>query len=202
MGDEADRMLSIDFENEINKILDSIPDCNKGRRTMLFSATMTSKVKKLQRVSLSDPVRIEVSSDFSTPSNLLQYYLFIPAKYKDVYLTYIINEYAGESILVFGATCNNVKRLAQMLCNLGFPVISLHGQIPQAKRLRALSKFKSGKRTVLISTDVASRGLDIPSVNIVVNFDISPHGKDYIHRVGRTARSGRSGIAISMVTQF
>lgn len=200
--DEADRMLSMDFENEINKILNTIPDFTKGRQTMLYSATMTSKVKKLECVSLSNPVRVEVNSKFSTPSNLLQYYLFIPAKYKDVYLTYIINEYAGESILVFCRTCNNVKRLAYMLRNLGFPVLALHGQLSQAKRLRVLLKFKNGKRSILICTDVASRGLDIPSVNFVINFDISEHGKGYIHRVGRTARAGRSGTSISMVTQF
>jgi len=200
--DEADRMLSMDFERELNEILEVIPDSTKGRRTMLFSATMTSKVQKLQRASLSDPVRIEVSTKFQTPKKLLQSYLFIPAKYKDVYLTYLINEHAGQSILVFGATCNNVQRLALMLRNLGFPAVCLHGQMSQPKRLGALTKFKSGGRDILICTDVASRGLDIPSVDVVINFDLPGHGKDYIHRVGRTARAGRSGKAIAMVTQY
>ena len=200
--DEADRMLSMDFERELNEILEVIPDSTKGRRTMLFSATMTSKVQKLQRASLSDPVRIEVSTKFQTPKKLLQSYLFIPAKYKDVYLTYLINEHAGQSILVFGATCNNVQRLALMLRNLGFPAVCLHGQMSQPKRLGALTKFKSGGRDILICTDVASRGLDIPSVDVVINFDLPGHGKDYIHRVGRTARAGRSGKAVAMVTQY
>lgn len=200
--DEADRMLSLDFEEELNQILDVIPDATQGRRTMLFSATMTSKVQKLQRASLSNPVRIEVSTKFQTPSQLLQSYLFIPAKYKDCYLTYLINEHAGQSILVFGATCNNVQRLALMLRNLGFPAICLHGQMSQPKRLGALHKFRSGGRDILICTDVASRGLDIPSVDVVINFDLPGHGKDYIHRVGRTARAGRSGKAIAMVTQY
>jgi ATP-dependent RNA helicase DDX47/RRP3 len=200
--DEADRMLSMDFEKELNQILDVIPDSSAGRKTMLFSATMTSKVQKLQRASLSDPVRVEVSTKFSTPSKLLQYYLFIPAKYKDVYLTYLINEHAGQSVLVFGATCNNVQRLALMLRNLGFPAICLHGQMSQPKRLGALNKFKSGGRDILICTDVAARGLDIPTVDLVINFDLPGHGKDYIHRVGRTARAGRSGKAIAMVTQY
>ena len=183
--DEADRMLSMDFEQELNQILEIIPDSSEGRRTMLFSATMTSKVQKLQRASLSDPVRIEVSTKFQTPKKLIQNYLFIPAKYKDVYLTYLINENAGKSILVFGATCNNVQRLALMLRNLGFPAVCLHGQMSQPKRLGALTKFKSGGRDILICTDVASRGLDIPSVDVVINFDLPGHGKDYIHRVGR-----------------
>ncbi|KAL9179768.1 hypothetical protein ACHAXT_007738 [Thalassiosira profunda] len=200
--DEADRMLSMDFEKEINEILEAIPDREGGRRTMLFSATMTSKVEKLQRASLVDPVRVEVSTKFQTPKKLLQSYLFIPAKYKDCYLTYLINEHAGQSVLVFGATCNNVQRLALMLRNLGFPAICLHGQMSQPKRLGALNKFKAGGRDILICTDVASRGLDIPSVDVVINFDLPGHGKDYIHRVGRTARAGRSGKAIAMVTQY
>lgn len=200
--DEADRMLSMDFEKEINEILESMPDSTGGRRTMLFSATMTSKVEKLQRASLLNPVRVEVSTKFQTPKKLLQSYIFIPAKYKDCYLTYLINEHAGQSILVFGATCNNVQRLALMLRNLGFPAICLHGQMSQPKRLGALTKFKAGGRDVLICTDVASRGLDIPSVDVVINFDLPGHGKDYIHRVGRTARAGRSGKALAMVTQY
>mmetsp|Transcript_28344 Transcript_28344/g.35048 ORF Transcript_28344/g.35048 Transcript_28344/m.35048 type:complete len:553 (-) Transcript_28344:55-1713(-) len=200
--DEADRMLSMDFEQELNQILEVVPDSSEGRRTMLFSATMTSKVQKLQRASLLDPIRIEVSTKFQTPKKLIQNYMFIPAKYKDVYLTYIINEHAGKSILVFGATCNNVQRLALMLRNLGFPAVCLHGQMSQPKRLGALTKFKAGGRDILICTDVASRGLDIPSVDVVVNFDLPGHGKDYIHRVGRTARAGRSGKAIAMVTQY
>lgn len=197
--DEADRMLSLDFEQELNELLQVIPE---DRRTLLFSATMTSKVQKLQRACLKDPVKVEVSTKFQTPKQLLQNYLFIPAKYKDCYLTYLINEHAGQSILVFGATCNNVQRLALMLRNLGFPAICLHGQMSQPKRLGALHKFTSGARSVLICTDVASRGLDIPAVDVVINFDLPGHGKDYIHRVGRTARAGKSGKAIAMVTQY
>jgi len=207
--DEADRMLSMDFEDELDQILDAIPDSASsadgqggGRRTMLFSATMTSKVQKLQRASLVDPVRVQVSNKFQTPAKLLQSYLFIPAKYKDVYLTYLINEHAGQSLLVFGATCNNVQRLALMLRNLGFPAVCLHGQMSQPNRLGALAKFKSGGRDIMICTDVASRGLDMPSVDLVINFDLPGHGKDYIHRVGRTARAGKSGKAIAMVTQY
>ena len=185
--DEADRMLSMDFEQELNQILDVLPDSSSsqgggggGRRTYLFSATMTSKVQKLQRASLSNPVRIEVSTKFSTPKKLLQSYLFIPAKYKDCYLTYLINEHAGQTILVFGATCNNVQRLALMLRNLGFSgAICLHGQMSQPKRLGALHKFKSGGRDILICTDVAARGLDIPSVDVVINFDSHLKGIPY-----------------------
>mmetsp|Transcript_19866 Transcript_19866/g.43139 ORF Transcript_19866/g.43139 Transcript_19866/m.43139 type:complete len:523 (-) Transcript_19866:131-1699(-) len=197
--DEADRMLSLDFEQELNELLQVIPE---NRKTLLFSATMTSKVQKLQRACLKDPVKVEVSTKFQTPKKLLQSYLFVPAKYKDCYLTYLVNEYAGQSMLIFGATCNNVQRLALMLRNLGFPAICLHGQMSQPKRLGALYKFTSGSRSILICTDVAARGLDIPNVDLVINFDLPGHGKDYIHRVGRTARAGKSGKAIAMVTQY
>jgi len=199
--DEADRMLSMDFEEEINKILTVMPT-GKARRTFLFSATMTSKVAKLQRASLTDPVKVEVSSKFSTPRTLVQQYLFIPAKYKDCYLAYVLNEFAGQTTLVFVSTCNNAQRLALLLRNLGFGAICLHGQMTQPKRLGALHKFKSGQRSILIATDVASRGLDIPAVDLVINFDIPSHGKDYIHRVGRTARAGRAGRSIAFVTQY
>ena len=197
--DEADRMLSMDFEEELHQILDNIPE---ERQTFLFSATMTSQVQKLQRATLKDPVRVEVSAKFQTPKQLLQSYLFIPAKHKDCYLAYLVNEHAGQSILIFGATCNNVQRLALMLRNLGFPAVCLHGQMNQAKRLGALHKFALGARSILVCTDVASRGLDLPTVDVVMNYDLPGHGKEYIHRVGRTARAGKSGKAIAFVTQY
>lgn len=197
--DEADRMLSMDFEEEINKIVQLMPE---DRNTYLFSATMTSKVAKLQRASLRNPVKIEITHKFATPRALAQKYLFIPAKYKDCYLAYMLNEFAGQSMLVFSATCNGSQKIALMLRNLGFQAICLHGQMSQPKRLGALNKFKAKQRNILICTDVASRGLDIPAVDIVINYDIPGHGKDYIHRVGRTARAGRAGTAISIVTQY
>ncbi|KAJ8915987.1 hypothetical protein NQ315_016664 [Exocentrus adspersus] len=197
--DEADRILNMDFEVEVDKILKVIP---RERRTMLFSATMTKKVKKLQRACLQDPVKVEVSTKYQTVEKLLQHYVFVPAKYKDVYLVYILNELAGNSFMIFCSTCNNTIRTALLLRNLGLTAVPLHGQMSQNKRLAALTKFKAKDRSILISTDVASRGLDIPHVDVVVNFDIPTHSKDYIHRVGRTARAGRSGKAITFVTQY
>jgi len=198
--DEADRILNMDFEVEVDKILGCLP--KEGRRNMLFSATMTKKVAKLQRASLSDPVKVEVSSKYQTVDKLLQYYLFIPLKLKEIYLVHIINEMAGNSFIIFSSTCNGTLKLALMLRNLGFTAIPLNGQMSQNKRLGALHKFKSKSRSILIATDVASRGLDIPHVDVVLNFDIPTHSKDYIHRVGRTARAGRSGKAITFVSQY
>ena len=197
--DEADRMLSMDFEEEINKILAVIP---RERNTLLFSATMTSKVAKLQKASLVNPVKVEVSSRFQTPKTLVQQYLFIPAKWKDCYLAYVLDEFKGQSSIIFAATCNNALRVTLMLRNLGFQAVCLHGKLSQPKRLGALNKFKAGERNILVATDVASRGLDIPNVDMVINFDIPGNGKDYVHRVGRTARAGRAGRSIAFVTQY
>ncbi|XP_004521764.1 probable ATP-dependent RNA helicase DDX47 [Ceratitis capitata] len=197
--DEADRILNMDFEVELDKILKVLP---RERRTFLFSATMTKKVKKLQRASLKDPVKVEVSNKYQTVEQLQQYYIFIPVKFKDVYLVHIINELAGNSFMIFCSTCANTVRTALMLRALGLAAIPLHGQMSQNKRLAALNKFKAKNRSILISTDVASRGLDIPHVDVVLNFDIPTHSKDYIHRVGRTARAGRSGKAVTFVTQY
>ncbi|KAF9987067.1 ribosomal RNA processing protein [Mortierella antarctica] len=197
--DEADRLLDMDFGPIIDQILKVIP---KERNTFLFSATMTTKVAKLQRASLNNPVKVEVATKYSTVSTLLQYYLFFPLKQKDSYLVYLLNELAGNSTIVFSRTCNDTQRITLLLRNLGFPAIPLHGQLSQEKRLGALNKFKSGSRNILIATDVASRGLDIPSVDIVLNYDLPNNSKDYIHRVGRTARAGRSGKSITFVTQY
>ncbi|KAA1469548.1 DEAD-domain-containing protein [Dentipellis sp. KUC8613] len=197
--DEADRLLDMDFGPVIDKILKVIP---KERTTYLFSATMTTKVAKLQRASLSNPIKVEVSEKYSTVSTLLQYYVFVPLSLKDVHLVYLANSLAQNSTIIFTRTVHDAQRLSIILRTLGFPAVPLHGQLSQSQRLGALSKFKSGGRNILVATDVASRGLDIPSVDVVINFDIPTHSKDYIHRVGRTARAGRSGKSITLVTQY
>lgn len=167
--DEADRILNMDFEVELEKILKVVP---RDRRTFLFSATMTKQVKKLQRASLRDPVKVEVSNKYQTVENLKQYYIFIPVNLKDVHLVHILSELAGNSFMIFCSTCNNTVRTALMLRALGLDAVPLHGQMSQNKRLAALNKFKAKSRSILISTDVASRGLDIPHVDVVINLDI------------------------------
>ncbi|KAK7467037.1 ribosomal RNA processing protein [Stygiomarasmius scandens] len=197
--DEADRLLDMDFGPVIDKILKVIP---KERSTYLFSATMTTKIEKLHRASLSNPVKVEVSAKYQTVSTLLQYYLLMPLKDKDTFLVYLANSLSQNSIIIFTRTVHDAARLSIILRSLGFPAVPLHGQLSQSQRLGALGKFKSGGRRVLVATDVASRGLDIPSVDVVINFDIPTHSKDYIHRVGRTARAGRAGKSITLVTQY
>lgn len=154
--DEADRILNMDFEVEVDKILKVIP---RDRRTLLFSATMTKKVQKLQRASLRNPSKVEVSTKYQTVEKLQQYYLFVPVKFKDVYLVHILNELAGNSFMIFCGTCNNTMRTALMLRNLGMMAVPLHGKMSQNKRIAALTKFKAKNRSILISTDVASRSV-------------------------------------------
>ncbi|KAL5161039.1 DEAD-box ATP-dependent RNA helicase 10 [Glycine soja] len=197
--DEADRLLNEDFEESLNEILQMIP---RERKTFLFSATMTKKVQKLQRVCLRNPVKIEASSKYSTVDTLKQQYLFLPAKHKDCYLVYILTEMSGSTSMVFTCTCDATRLLALILRNLGLKAIPINGHMSQSKRLGALNKFKSGECNILLCTDVASRGLDIPTVDMVINYDIPTNSKDYIHRVGRTARAGRFGVAISLVNQY
>lgn len=198
--DEADRLLDLDFGPILDKILKVLP---RERTTYLFSATMSSKIESLQRASLRNPLRVQVSTQkYQTVSTLLQSYIFIPHRDKDVYLIFLLTEFTGQSAIVFTRTVNETQRLAILLRTLGFSAIPLHGQLSQSHRLGALNKFRAGSREILVATDVAARGLDIPSVDVVVNYDLPPDSKTYIHRVGRTARAGKSGHAISVVTQY
>lgn len=198
--DEADRLLDMDFGPSIDKILKFVP---RERRTYLFSATISSKIESLQRASLRDPVRVSVSdSKYQTVSTLLQKYVFIPHKYKDTYLIYLINEFAGKRVMIFTRTVFETQRIAILLRLLSFSAIPLHGQLGQAARMGALNKFSRGDRSILCATDVAARGLDIPQVDVVINLDLAQDSKTYIHRVGRTARAGKSGVALNIVTQY
>jgi ATP-dependent RNA helicase DDX47/RRP3 len=197
--DEADRLLDMEFGPVLDKILKVIP---RERTTYLFSATMTSKIEKLQRASLKDPVRVAVSSKYAVVDTLIQTMMVVPAGYKNTYLIYLLNEMAGKTIIIFTRTCAHAQRTALLSRMLGFTAIPLHGQLTQAQRLGALNKFKSGKYNILVATDVAARGLDIPAVDVVINYDIPTDSKAYIHRVGRTARAGKSGKSVSLVTQY
>ncbi|EGV66047.1 ribosomal RNA processing protein [Yamadazyma tenuis] len=197
--DEADRLLDMDFGPALDKILKVIP---VERTSYLFSATMTNKIAKLQRASLKNPVRVAVSNKYQTADNLVQSMMLVSDGYKNTFLVHLLNEFMGKSIIVFTRTVANSERTAILTRLLGFSSVPLNGQLSQTQRLGALNKFKSGKANILIATDVAARGLDIPSVDVVINYDIPTDSKAYIHRVGRTARAGKSGKSISLVTQY
>uniref|UniRef100_A0A0E0EFK6 RNA helicase n=1 Tax=Oryza meridionalis TaxID=40149 RepID=A0A0E0EFK6_9ORYZ len=197
--DEADDLLKVEFQKAVDDILNVIP---KERRTFLFSATMTEKVKKLRRACLKNPVKVEVASKYSLVDILRQELYVVPAKYKDCYLIHVLNKMPGSMIMVFVRTCESTRLLALMLRNLRFKAISISGQMSQDKRLGALNRFRTRDCNILVCTDVASRGLDIQGVDVVINYDFPLNSKDYIHRVGRTARAGQSGYAVSLVNQF
>jgi ATP-dependent RNA helicase DDX47/RRP3 len=200
--DEADRLLDLDFGPVLDKILKVLP--REGRRTYLFSATMSSKVESLQRASLQNPVRVSIStSSHQTVATLRQNFILIPQKVKDLYLVYLLSDLlAGLTVIIFTRTVNETQRISYLLRALGMSAIPIHGQLSQSARLGALGKFRAKSRNILVATDVAARGLDIPSVDCVLNFDLPDDSKTYVHRVGRTARAGKAGRAISFVTQY
>ncbi|KIW08225.1 uncharacterized protein PV09_01153 [Verruconis gallopava] len=200
--DEADRLLDLDFGPVLDKILKVLP--REGRHTYLFSATMSSKVESLQRASLQNPVRISISSTArQTVATLIQRVLIIPHKHKDLYLVHLLSDvFPGLTTIIFTRTQNETQRLAFLLRALGLEAVPIHGGMSQSTRMGALSKFRSKSRKILVATDVAARGLDIPSVDLILNFDIPDDSATYVHRVGRTARAGKSGKAVNFVTQY
>jgi ATP-dependent RNA helicase DDX47/RRP3 len=197
--DEADRLLDMDFKEPISRILSIIP---KERRTFLFSATPSKEVESLQRASLSNPIRVSVSNRITTVETLLEYYVFLPLKNKDATLIHLLNEFSGKSVIVFVNTKDEGVRLPILCDSLGFKAIPINGNMAQSQRLGSLTKFKAGECNILVATNVAARGLDIPSVDVVINYSVPDNKDDYIHRVGRTARAGRTGKAITFVSQY
>uniref|UniRef100_A0A183EWH5 Helicase C-terminal domain-containing protein n=1 Tax=Gongylonema pulchrum TaxID=637853 RepID=A0A183EWH5_9BILA len=178
----------------------------KQRQTLLFSATITSALSQLHQVSVKRPYFFEDKSDVATVDKLEQKYVLCPTAVKDAYLVYVVKifheKHPDSSVLIFSHTCRECQALAIMFSGLGFQVGSLHSQISQQERSSALTKFRSGRTRILICTDVASRGLDIPHVDLVVNHNVPQNPKTYIHRVGRSARAGRFGCALTFVTQY
>eukprot|EP00249_Psilotum_nudum_P020054 c27539_g1_i1 orf=487-1929(-) len=200
--DEADRVLDVSFEDELRTILFNLPS---ERQTLLFSATMTAELKALHKLSGDKAFIFEAYEGLKTVDQLQQQYIFVPANVKDVYLAHVMSSMEERNIcsaIIFASTCRTCHLLILMLEELGIGGVALHSLKTQQQRLSALNCFKSGQAHVLIATDVASRGLDIPTVDLVVNYDIPRFARDYIHRVGRTARAGRGGCAVSLVTQF
>lgn len=198
--DEADRLLDMEFGPVLDKILKILPV--QERTTYLFSATMTSKIDKLQRASLTNPVKCAVSNKYQTVDTLVQTLMVVPGGLKNTFLIYLLNEFIGKTTIIFTRTKANAERISTLANLLEFNATALHGDLNQNQRTGALDLFKAGRRSILVATDVAARGLDIPSVDIVINYDIPVDSKSYIHRVGRTARAGRSGKSISLVSQY
>jgi len=206
--DEVDRLMEHKFKKDLKTIADALPPPEK-RQTLLFSATMTKDevLSGSNQFDLSadrtDFVQVFADDD-ALVEQLDQRYLFMPQNIKEVYLAYLLSKsrFVNQSAIVFVSTCRGCEVVTQLLVELGLAVESLHSRKNQARRLAALGKFRSGTVKILVATDVASRGLDIPTVQLVLNYDLPRVSADYIHRVGRTARAGRGGCAISFVSQY
>ncbi|XP_077244443.1 RNA helicase 36 [Tasmannia lanceolata] len=199
--DEADRVLDVGFEEELKVIFQCLP---KDRQTLLFSATMTDDLQTLLQLSTNKTYFYEAYEGFKTVESLKQQYVFIPKNVKDIYLHHILSKMEGmgiRSAIVFVSTCRSCHLLSLLMEELDQTAAALHSHKSQSSRLASLHRFKSGQAPILLATDVASRGLDIPTVDLVINYDIPRYPRDYVHRVGRTARAGRGGLAVSFVTQ-
>lgn len=206
--DEADRLLSSTFAPDLEVIMDVLPKAEK-RQTLLFTATVTDAVRSLKDAPPKPgklPVFIhEVTNpdDVAIPTTLTQSYILVPSYVKEAYLYSILTaeENAKKSAIVFVNRTYTAELLRRMLQKMEVRVTSLHSEMPQSERMNALGRFRAEAARVLIATDVASRGLDIPVVQMVINFDIPADADDYVHRVGRTARAGRKGESISLVAE-
>ncbi|KAJ3043909.1 hypothetical protein HDV00_003948 [Rhizophlyctis rosea] len=197
--DEADRLLDDNFADDLAAIIEHMP---KKRQTLLFSATMTPEINALQFSANEKPFVYQCNTRFDTVQKLDQRYLFIPSSVRDAYLAYLLRtDYEEKTIIIFTTKCRTCERLRIMLRELGLRSTALHAQMSQNDRLGSLAKFKGGVVSILIATDVGSRGLDIPTVQVVLNYELPADATDYIHRVGRTARAGRGGLSLSVVTE-
>jgi ATP-dependent RNA helicase DeaD len=196
--DEADRMLDMGFIDDIEWILRRVP---KNRQTMLFSATLPEQIRDLAKRYMRDPREVIVSQDALTVPQTEQVYINVGRKNKMWALCRILDEEKPTRAMIFCSTKRMVDILAGKLKAYGYPAEGLHGDLTQAQRDKVMDRFRSGKARILIATDVAARGLDIEDVSHVINYDIPENPEDYVHRIGRTARAGKEGRAITFVTK-
>ncbi|MFC4410538.1 DEAD/DEAH box helicase [Chungangia koreensis] len=195
--DEADEMLNMGFIDDINAILETVPE---NRQTLLFSATMPGPIRKIADNFMKDPVEVKIKSKEMTVENIDQYFVKAHEREKFDVLTRLLNVHQPELAIIFGRTKRRVDELSQALTIRGYLAEGIHGDLSQAKRSSVLRQFKENKIDVLVATDVAARGLDISGVTHVYNFDIPQDPESYVHRIGRTGRAGKSGMAITFVT--
>lgn len=195
--DEADEMLNMGFIEDIEAILSEIPS---ERQTLLFSATMPGPIQKIAERFMTEPEIVRVKTKEVTVPNIEQQYMEVAEKMKFDALTRLLDMHSPELAIVFGRTKRRVDELAEALNTRGYSAEGLHGDLTQARRMSVLRQFKEGTIEVLVATDVAARGLDISGVTHVYNFDLPQDPESYVHRVGRTGRAGKTGLAVSFVT--
>ena len=197
--DEADEMLNMGFKEDIEEILSMMPE-EKEHQTILFSATWPEEILRITKQFQKDPVRVEIKSAQRTIDTVEQIYYEAPRGKKANALRVLLNHYDPDLCMIFCNTKKMVDELCDELNNHDIKAISLHGDMKQEFRSRVMDQFRSGNYPILIATDVAARGIDVDDIDLVVNFDIPQDNEYYIHRVGRTGRAGKKGLAITLVS--
>lgn len=192
--DEADHMLDIGFLPDIKRIIAQLP---KQRQTLLFSATMPKQIQELANQYLKDPVHISVARQASVAENIEQLVKHVPARAKSDELIKLLQTHNDKRVVVFSRTKHGSDKIVKRLQSVGIEAAAIHGNKSQGQRERALKAFSKGDCKVLIATDIAARGIDIKDIGLVVNYDLPEVPEVYVHRIGRTARAGSSGMAIS-----
>jgi ATP-dependent RNA helicase RhlE len=192
--DEADRMLDMGFIRDVRRLVAVLP---RKRQSMLFSATMPDDIVKLTHDMLHQPERVEVAPQGKTADRIAQKLYFVPMPQKRQLLSHLLEDTAMNRVIVFTRTKHGANRVAEHLSRGGVVAEAIHGNKSQNARQRALEMFRSGKARVLVATDIAARGIDIDDISHVVNFELPNEPESYVHRIGRTARAGGEGIALS-----
>jgi ATP-dependent RNA helicase RhlE len=192
--DEADRMLDMGFIRDVRKLVAMLP---RKRQSLLFSATMPPDVAKLASEMLHDPLRVEVAPQAVTVDLVDQRVHFVETAQKRALLTNLLEDPALARVIVFTRTKHHANRVSEHLERAGISNDALHGNKSQNARQRALQRFRAGEARVLVATDIASRGIDVDGVTHVINFELPHEPESYVHRIGRTARAGNSGIAVA-----